>query len=166
MVEKAARESGYAAGYQDGLREGQEAAAELITNAAAQVSQYVDSIGDRVTEAVLAATRGVLGGMPPLELVTRTVQHTIDSRLRNAADVTVRVHPEMADGVRSAMQQVQTERAGTMRITVEADASQPSRWSIELRAPDKVVNASIEQQVAALGRSMRIRLGRPPGAVK
>src|SRR5262245_47571726 len=71
IIEKAARDSGYAAGYGEGLRDGQTAIAEQIANAAAQVSNYVSSIDGEVITAVMTAVRSVLGSVPEQELVAR-----------------------------------------------------------------------------------------------
>ena len=164
MIEKAARESGYAAGYQEGLRDGHNAVAEQIANATAQVSKYVNSIDGQVIEAVVAATRSVLGSIPDRELVVRAATHAIDARLRAASHVTVKVHPDVAKEVRAAVQQAQAARAGdTPRISVEADASLPNRLSIELHTPSGVVNAGINPQLSALERAMRMRPGKASG---
>jgi len=161
MIATAAGESGYKKGYQDGLREGYNAVAKLIATATAQVSKYVNSIDGQVIEAVLAATRSVLGSIPDRELVARAATHAIDARLRTASHVTVKVHPDAVSEVRAAIQQVLAAHAGSnARITVEGDASLPSPLSIELHAPSGVVNAGIGPQLSALERTMRMQPGK------
>jgi type III secretion protein L len=157
----AARERGHAEGYQAGLREGQKAMSEQVARTSVEVSKYLNSIdGQIVATVVMAAVRSVLGDIPDSKLAIDAATHAM-RRLRDAASLLVKVHPDVAREVDAALQAL-AERSGSS-VRVEADPALPSRTSMVLQTPFAVVNAGIEEQLAAIERAMRARPRGMPG---
>lgn len=160
---QAARERGYTEGYRAGLSEGQKAISEQVAKTAIEVSRYLETIDDQIVETVTAAVRSVLGSIPDSDLVIKAAAQVICKhamgRLRDAATVVAKVHPDVAKEVDARLQPL-TARSG-ISVRVEADPGLPSRTSMVLQTPFAVINAGIDVQLAAIERAMRAS---PPGA--
>jgi type III secretion protein L len=156
----AARERGYAEGYRAGLSEGQKAMSEQIAKTSVEVSRYLNSIDGQIAGTVMAAVRSVLGDVPDAKLAIDAATHAM-GRLRDAASLLVKVHPDVAKEVDAALQAFAARSGSSVRV--EADPGLPTRASLVLQTPFAVVNAGIEEQLIAIERAMRARPRGAPG---
>lgn len=157
---QAARDRGYAEGYQAGLGEAQKAMSEQVVRTSIEVSKYLSSIDGQIVSTVMAAIQSVLGALPDTDKVIKAAGHAM-GRLRDAATFVVKVHPDVAKEVDAALQALAARSGSSVRV--EADPALPSRTSLELHTPFAVVNAGIEEQLLAIERAMRARPRGTPG---
>jgi len=164
MIEKtardacqAARESGHAEGYRAGLSEGQKVMSEQVAKASIELSKYLNAIESEIVGTVMAAVRSVLGSVPESDLVIKAATQVICrqamDRLRGAATLVAKVHPDVANDVDAALLALAARSGGNVRV--EVDPGLPSRTSLVLQTPFAVVNAGIEEQLLAIERAMR-----------
>jgi type III secretion protein L len=157
---RAARERGYDEGYRAGLSEGQKAISEQIAKTSVEVSKYLNSIDGQIVGTVMAAVRSVLGGIPHSKQVIDAATDAMNG-LRDTTSLRVRAHPDVAKEVDAALQTLAARSGSSVRV--EADPGLPSRTSLVLETPFAVVNAGIEEQLAAIERAMRARPRGAPG---
>lgn len=141
---QAAHKAGYAEGYRAGLSKGQE-------DISGQVSKYLSTIEGQIVGTVMDIVRSMLGKVPDCDLVINACKQAM-GRLHGAATLVVKVHPDVAMDVGTALQELAEPGS---KLRVEVDPGLPSPKSLVLQTPRAVVSAGIEEQLAELERAMR-----------
>lgn len=138
-----------AQGYADGKAAGELEATRLITETAAKVDRYLQSIERDVADLAIGIVRRVLGDFEGAHLVAAAAKEAV-AELRQERMLKVTVHPEALERVRTTLARLGP--AGP--LVVEADARLKKTACI-VATNSLVVDAGIEAQLAAISAALR-----------
>jgi type III secretion protein L len=140
------------AGYDDGMLAGRMEIAERMIDSVTKTVNYVSSLEKSVVDLVMKALRKILGEMPDRERVAQVVRSAL-AVARTQRNVTVRVHPEDADHVRSQLAVITKPYPGVQFLEVTPDI-RLTPGSCILESEVGVVDASLEVQLKAIENSL------------
>jgi type III secretion protein L len=141
-----------AEGYEDGMNAGRMEIAERMLDSVTKTVNYVSSLEKSVVDIVMKALRKILGDMPDRDRVAQVVKSAL-AVARTQRTVTVRVHPEDADHVRSQITLITKPYPAVQFLEVTAD-NRLQRGSCLLESEIGVVDASLEIQLKAIENSL------------
>ena len=142
-----------AAGYEDGMTAGRMDIAERMIDSVAKTVNYVSSLEKSVVDLVMKALRKILGDMPDRDRVAQVVKSAL-AVARTQRTVTVRVHPEDADHVKSQLAVITKPYPGVQFLEVTPDV-RLTRGACILESEVGVVDASLEVQLQAIENSLK-----------
>lgn len=153
-----AYEAEKARGYTDGRAEAAAQAAEQQLEVIGKTVAWFEAVEARMVEVVTGAVRKILGEIEEGEL-TRRVVHEAMRTMRNQRQVTVRVAPEVVADVQGRLTAIMADYPGITFVEVAAD-SRLRRGGCILESELGTVDASVEVQLEALSRAMRLAFSR------
>lgn len=142
-----------AAGYEEGMTAGRMEIAERMIDSVAKTVNYVSGLEKSVVDLVMKALRKILGDMPDRDRVAQVVKSAL-AVARTQRTVTVRVHPEDADHVRSQIAVITKPYPGVQFLEVTPDV-RLVRVACILESEVGVVDASLEVQLQAIENSLK-----------
>ncbi|UYG04685.1 type III secretion system stator protein SctL [Halomonas sp. LR3S48] len=143
--------SAYADGFEEGRREGEARAAELLTQATQRVESYLAGLDQALAELSLGMVRRILGEFDDAELVSRCARQAL-RELRHDMRVSVRVAPERVAAVEALLAQGPSIAEGPA-YRVEGDA-QLGPGQCLLVSPVAIVDVGLDAQLTALRRAL------------
>lgn len=153
----AGAQAAYEAERERGHREGKEEAShELSANMAEQyvrVARYYDGIEDQVAGLVMQGVRRIIGGYSDHERVLHSARSAL-AAVRNQKQITLRLHPDNVDYVKSRSAELLADYPGVGLLDVVPDNRLAADCCV-LESDIGVVEASTESQMAALEAAFR-----------
>ena len=154
---KEAFEQERARGYEDGMTAARvDAAEQMIANVSSTVS-YFEKVEDRVIELVLQSIRRIVSEYDDRERVVMVVRSAL-AAVRNQKQVTVRIAPDRIEMLKSATDSLLVAYPGIGYLDLVPDTRLCGDACI-VETEIGIVEASIEGQIAALGRAFAKILG-------
>jgi type III secretion protein L len=154
----AQREQGYA----DGLAEGKLEMSMKMIDSVGTAVDYFANLERQVVELVLKALRKILGEYDDQQRVVQVVRTAL-GLARNQPHVTLRVCPAEAEIAQGRLAEITAAHPHIRYLEVVADARlSPSACLLETELG--VIDASLEQQLAAIERSFARSFGAGEGA--
>lgn len=144
-------------GYDEGMAQARAEIAEQMMEIVGRSVDYLASAEEDVAETVLICLRKILGEFSEEELVLRAARNALDV-VRNETRVTLRVRPEVQSALHDRIGEILGSQGGVGFLEVVADSGLP-KGGCRLETEVGVVDASIDQQVAALEKVIRSRAG-------
>ncbi|MCE8020376.1 type III secretion system stator protein SctL [Halomonas sp. MCCC 1A11036] len=142
--------SGYADGFEEGRREGEAQAAELLAQTTQRVERYLSGLDQSLTELCLRMLQRILGEFDAAELVGRCARQAL-REFRHDMRVSVRVAPENVANVEALLSAGAT--AGGPAWRVEGD-EQLGAGQCLLVSPVAIVDVGLDAQLSALRRAL------------
>jgi type III secretion protein L len=144
-------------GYQEGLEGARlEAAEQMIANVGSTIDYY-EKVEGRMTELVLQAMRRIVADFNDRERVTTVVRGAL-AAVRNQKQVTLRVAPDKVDLLKQSTDELLANFPGIGYVDIVADGRLNNDACI-VETEIGIVEASMEGQIAALGRAFTKILG-------
>ena len=141
----------YAEGFEEGRREGEAQAAELLARTTQRVERYLGGLDQSLAELCLEMVRRILGEFDDAELIGRCVRQAL-REYRHGTQVTVRVAAERVAEVEALLAAVPGAPDGPA-YRVEGDA-QLGAGQCLLVSPVAVVDVGLDSQLTALRRAL------------
>lgn len=154
---EAEREAERKRGYAEGLAEGRAETAERMLALVSRSVDYLASAERDVARIVMICLRRVLSELPEEEIVIQAARAAIGN-VRGEPRATLRVRPEIAEGVRSRVGEILSGTEDVGFLEVSADP-QLEAGGCRLETDIGMVDASLEVQLAALEAAMASRVG-------
>ncbi len=154
---RAAYEQEKQRGYQEGLASARLEAAEKMIENVGRTIDYFEKVEDRITELVLQAMRRIVADFDDRERVVMVVRSAL-AVVRNQKQITLRVAPDRVDMVKQATDELLAAYPGVGYLDLVPDSRLEGDACI-LETEIGVVEASLESQIAALGRAFKRVLG-------
>jgi type III secretion protein L len=147
-----------ARGYEDGQKEATKEMASAIFETMYSVDEYCVAVEAAMVQLVADAVRKVIGEFSEEELVVRVVRNAL-GLVRNQARVSLLVAPSQADTVRAQLDRLLAGLPGISFVDVVPDGRlKPA--SCVVRSEMGIIEASVEDQLAALEASLKAHQGR------
>ena len=144
-------------GYEEGLEAARlEAAEQMITNVGSTIDYY-EKVEGRMTELVLQAMRRIVADYSDRERVTTVVRGAL-SAVRNQKQVTLRVAPDKVDLLKQSTDELLASYPGIGYVDIVGDGRLSGDACI-VETEIGIVEASMDGQIAALGRAFTKILG-------
>ncbi|MFM9272148.1 type III secretion system stator protein SctL [Halomonas elongata] len=140
----------YADGFEEGRRDGEAQAAELLTRTTQRVETYLAGLDRSMADLCLKMIRRILGEFDDAELVGRCVRQALDEYRYDMA-VTVRVAPEWVAQVETLL--AEGGASVRARCHVEGDV-QLGAGQCLLVSPVAVVDVGVDAQLNALREAL------------
>ncbi|MDI5935654.1 type III secretion system stator protein SctL [Halomonas sp. M4R5S39] len=144
----------YADGFEEGRREGEAQAAELLAQTTQRVTRYLGGLDRSMAELCLQMVRRILGEFDDAELIGRCVRQAL-REYRHDMNVTVRVAAERVADVEALLAAV-PDAPDDPAYRVEGDA-QLGPGQCLLVSPVAVVDVGLDSQLTALRRALMTR---------
>lgn len=144
-------------GFEEGRREGAEAATRLLAETAVKADRYLADADGQLVDLAMAILQRILGDIDAGQLVLKAVHHAL-SKQRKDQLLTLHVSPEMIDQLQAQIAESFDDESRQL-ITIEAD---PKLAVGECRAATDVgfVELGIDAQLRALHQGLRDNLKR------
>jgi type III secretion protein L len=144
-------------GYQEGLEAARlEAAEQMIANVGSTIDYY-EKVEGRMTELVLQAMRRIVADYDDKQRVTTVVRGAL-AAVRNQKQVTLRVAPDKVDLLKQSTDELLAIYPGIGYVDIVSDGRLNGDACI-VETEIGIVEASMEGQIAALGRAFTKILG-------
>jgi len=144
-------------GYQEGAEAARlDAAEQMIANVSSTIN-YFEQVEDRVVDLVLQAMRKIVAGYDDRERVVLVVKGAL-AAVRNQKQVTLRIAPDRVDALKEATDALLTAYPRIGYLDLVADPRLHGDACI-VETEIGTVEASMEGQIAALGRAFAKILG-------
>lgn len=147
-----AYEEAKARGFEEGQKEGDAKAAEIVAETSAKVEQYLQSVEAQIADLSLAIVEQVLGKRDDAEVVARVAEQALRS-FRTDKYVKVRVSREVIDEVQQALGAWSAADLTGAMITVEADPRLEAR-QCTIASDFAVIDASLDVQLEIIRRTL------------
>lgn len=144
----------YADGFEEGRREGEAQAAELLAHTTQRVERYLGGLDQSMAELCLRMVRRILGEFDDAELIGRCARQAL-REFRHDMRVSVRVAPERVAEV-EALLSAGPEISDGPVYRIEGDA-QLGPGQCLLVSPVAVVDVGLDAQLTALRRALATR---------
>ncbi len=144
-------------GYQEGLVAARLEAAEKMIENVGRTVDYFEKVEDRMSDLVLQAVRRIVSDFSDRERVVMVVRGAL-AVVRNQKQETLRVAPDRLEMVRQATDELLVAYPGIGYLDLVADSRLREDACI-LETEIGIVEASIEGQIAAVGRAFERILG-------
>ncbi len=154
---RAAYEQEKQRGHQEGAAEARLEAAEMMIENVGRTVDYFEKVEDRITDLVLQAMRRIVADFNDRERVVMVVRGAL-AVVRNQKQITLRIAPDRVDLVKQATDELLAAYPGIGYLDLVADGRLKGDACI-LETEIGVVEASLEGQIAALGRAFKRVLG-------
>lgn len=141
----------YADGFEEGRRDGEARAAELLASTTRRVERYLAGLDRSLGELCLQLVRRILGEFDDAELISRSARQAL-REFRHDMRVSVRVAPERVAEV-EALLAAGGGPPGAPAYRVEGDA-QLGAGQCLLVSPVAVVDAGLDAQLSALRQAL------------
>lgn len=144
-------------GYEEGLTEARMEQAEKMIDTVSHTIDYFARVESDMVSLVMAAVRKIIDGFDDTERVLIVVKNAL-SVVRNQKQMTLRLHPQQVDVVRSRVNDLLAAYPGVGYLDIVGDG----RLSLEsciLESDIGLVEASIEGQIKALEAAFQKVLG-------
>jgi type III secretion protein L len=138
-----------ARGYADGQAEGAAEATRLLGETTIKIDRYVATLDREIARLVMEIVRRVLGEFDATDLVSRAAARAIGD-FRGGKSLTICVHPEALDRVRTAL--AGTARSNGFALIIEGDPHLLKDGCV-IRTEFAVVDAGIETQLGAIAEA-------------
>ena len=139
------------AGFEEGRKEGAEAAARLLADTARRADRHLAQADRQVVDLALAVVRQVLGEFDAGRLVSNAVRHAL-SRQRQSQHLTLHVAPDVVETLRADLDS-QFEPGLRHLITVEPDP-RLERGQCRLASEVGFVDLGIDAQLDAIHQGL------------
>ena len=139
-------------GFNKGQDEGKAAIADQILATMTQSAAYFSRVEDVMIDLVMRSVRHVLGEMDQRAIIERIVHRALEST-RNENQVTVRVSPRQADGIKARINDLVTKFPKIQFLDVQPDTRLPEDGCV-LETEIGVVDASLEAQLKAIEKAL------------
>jgi type III secretion protein L len=133
-----------------------EAAEQMIANVGSTID-YFEKVEQRMTELVLQCLRRIVAGFDERERVITVVRGAL-AAVRNQKQITLRVAPDRLEMLKAATDELLAAYPGIGYLDLVADTRLHDDACI-LETEIGIVEASMEGQIAALGRAFARLLG-------
>ncbi len=144
-------------GYEEGMTAARlEAAEKMIANVGSTID-YFEKVEDRMTQLVLQAMRRIVAGFDDRQRVITVVKSAL-AAVRNQKQITLRVAPDRLDMLKAATDELLAAYPGIGYLDLVPDSRLHDDACI-VETEIGIVEASIEGQIAALGRAFTRILG-------
>ena len=145
-------------GFEEGRREGAEAAARVLAETKFKADRHLAESDDQLVDLAMAIVQRVLGNLDARQLILKAVHHAL-TKQRQDRSIVVHTSPEIVDQLRLQLDQSFDDSVRHL-VTVEAD---PKLDVGECRMATDVgfVELGVEAQLRALHEGMRQSLRRP-----
>ncbi len=144
-------------GYQEGMAAARLEAAERMIENVGRTVDYFERVEDRMSDLVLQAVRRIASDFSDRERVVMVVRGAL-SVVRNQKQVTLRVAPDRLEMVRQATDELLAAYPGIGYIDLVADNRLREDACI-IETEIGIVEASVDGQIAAVGRAFKRILG-------
>ena len=144
-------------GYADGMAEAQMEQAEKMIDTVGRTIDYFARVEGDMVALVMAAVRKIIDGFDDAERVLIVVKNAL-SVVRNQKQMTLRLHPQQVDVVRSRVNDLLAAYPGVGYLDIVGDG-RLSMESCILESEIGLVEASIEGQIKALEGAFQKVLG-------
>ncbi|WP_129781706.1 HrpE/YscL family type III secretion apparatus protein [Peristeroidobacter soli] len=144
-------------GYAEGLEAARlEAAEQMIANVGSTIDYY-EKVEGRMVDLVLQAMRRIVADYDDRQRVTTVVRNAL-AAVRNQKQVTLRIAPDKVDLLKQSTDELLASFPGIGYVDIVADGRLNGDACI-VETEIGIVEASMEGQVAALGRAFTKILG-------
>ncbi|TKT69264.1 type III secretion system stator protein SctL [Aquamicrobium sp. LC103] len=144
--------SEYAQGYEEGRTAGAAEAAQLVSETAVKVDQYLGMLEQEVTALALDIVRRVLGDFDVAELVARAAARAV-ADMRRAKYFRIRVHPDAALAVQSKLDALLAGSQVGFTLEIRPDRTlRPAACIVTTDAA--VVDTSLDSQLKAIAAAI------------
>lgn len=145
-------------GFEEGRKEGAEAAACLLAETGAKADRYLAEADGQLVDLAMAVVQRVLGDLDVRQLIQKAVHHAL-TKQRNDQPLIVYASPEIIDQLRCQIAESFDDSVRHL-ITVEAD---PKLQVGECRMASDVgfVELGVDAQLRAMHQGLRDSLKRP-----
>lgn len=155
-VEKA---KGYEKGLADGKLEISMQKLDLVNSSVA----FMESVEDKMADVVLKALRSCVVEIGDKEMVVQIVRKTMNAVIRTQRQVTLKVAPEMVEGVRARVAELKAAYTTIETLDVVEDPRLKGTACV-LETEAGVAEASADTQIAAIERSIQKHIKNHGGA--
>ncbi len=144
-------------GYEEGMTAARlEAAEKMIANVGSTID-YFEKVEDRMTQLVMQAMQRIVAGFDDRQRVITVVKSAL-AAVRNQKQITLRVAPDRLDMLKAATDELLAAYPGIGYLDLVPDSRLHGDACI-VETEIGIVEASIEGQIAALGRAFTRILG-------
>ncbi len=140
-------------GYREGQELAQQELAEKLAAIGIDAAHTLRSLESVLVSTVLQGIKRVLRDIDP-DVYFQQVLQQVSASIRDEAFVTLRVCPGQEDAARRAVEALLAQTRLSGAIQVSADA-QLEEGACVLESPSGTVDASLETQLAAIGKSLQ-----------
>jgi type III secretion protein L len=144
-------------GYEEGRDAARLEAAEKMIENVGRTVDYFEKVEDRITDLVLQAMRRIVADFDDRERVIMVVRGAL-AVVRNQKQVTLRVAQDRVDMLRRATDELLAAYPGVGYVDLVADSRLKGDACI-LETEIGIVEASLDGQIAAMGRAFKRVLG-------
>lgn len=144
-------------GYDEGLRNGNDAIAEKMMDTISDTINYFETVEVKIVDVVLVALRKILSDFDQIDIVKRVVKTALQIA-RNQKHVTIRVHPDLKDPLTKHFAEIASSAPSVNFIEVEADIRVPKDGCI-IDSDMGIIDASLQKQIGTLEKALRASLG-------
>ncbi|MCD2512839.1 HrpE/YscL family type III secretion apparatus protein [Comamonas endophytica] len=144
-------------GYAEGLAEAQMVQAEKMMETASRTIEYFSQVETDMVALVMGAVRKIMEDYDDADRVVTVVRNAL-AVVRNQKQMTLRLHPQQVETVRSRINYLLSAFPGVGYLDIVADARLGLHACV-VESEIGLVEASIEGQLAALERAFQKVLG-------
>lgn len=144
-------------GYDEGLRNGNDAIAEKMMDTISDTINYFETVEVKIVDVVLVALRKILSDFDQVDIVKRVVKTALQIA-RNQKHVTIRVHPDIKDALTKHFAEIASSAPSVNFIEVEADV-RVSKDGCIIDSDMGIIDASLQKQISILEKALRASLG-------
>lgn len=144
-------------GYDDGLRNGNDAIAEKMMDTISDTINYFETVEVKIVDVVLVALRKILSDFDQVDIVKRVVKAALQIA-RNQKHVTVKVHPELKEPLQKHFAEIASAAPSVNFIEIEADVRVPRDGCI-IDSDMGIIDASLQKQIGVLEKALKASLG-------
>lgn len=138
-------------GYAEGLEEGKAEMAERTFEAISRGVDFVENLESSTVNIVMRSLERLIGDMPPQEVAQGVVRKSL-AYVRGQKQVTLRVCPAEAEGVRAEVDALGLQLLGVELVRVVADRNLHTGACL-LESDLGLIDASLKVQLAALRKA-------------
>ena len=141
-------------GYEKGIADGKMEIAMLKLDQVDSSVAFMESVEQKMADVVLKALRSFVVEIGDKELVVQIVRKTMNAVIRTQRQVVLKVAPELVDAVRAKVAELRLAYPTVETFDVVEDPRLKGA-SCLLETEAGVADASVETQLAAIGRSLK-----------
>lgn len=144
-------------GYDEGLRNGNDAIAEKMMDTISDTINYFETVEVKIVDVVLVALRKILGDFDQVDIVKRVVKTALQIA-RNQKHVTIHVHPDLKDPLKKHFAEIASAAPSVNFIEIEADV-RVSKDGCIIDSDMGIIDASLQKQINILEKALKASLG-------
>ena len=149
-------------GYEEGLQAGKMEIAMQKLELVDQSVAFMESVEGKMADVVMKALRSCVVEIGDKEMVINIVRKTLAAVIRTQRQVTLKVAPEMAAVVRERIQAIIADYPTVTSVDVVEDSRLKGPACL-LETEAGVADASVETQLAAIERSLKLPMSSSQG---